>query len=214
MKKTTFLMLTVMMSVFAFAQEIQQTPLPGLKKQLTAKQQVLQAKRQGLSQQEATAQFNFKKAATSQLAKKNRPVLNLPFKKMEGGVKKTQATKKTVSSPTMEPRLTDARESFTRLLPFASPRFRRAEVVDAHGIITSPGEGTVKVYNLAGNGIKYSGGSASAVQQSGTTKIVETTEGVVYIQNFVSTYATGGYSGEWGSEGRLAMLHEKELVLK
>ena len=25
--------------------------------------------------------------------------------------------------------------------------------------------------------------------------------------------ATGGYTGEWGSEGRLAMLHEKELVL-
>lgn len=26
-------------------------------------------------------------------------------------------------------------------------------------------------------------------------------------------FATGGYTGAWGSSGRLAMLHEKELVL-
>jgi hypothetical protein len=26
-------------------------------------------------------------------------------------------------------------------------------------------------------------------------------------------FNTGGYTGAWGSEGRLAMLHEKELVL-
>jgi hypothetical protein len=26
-------------------------------------------------------------------------------------------------------------------------------------------------------------------------------------------WATGGYTGEWGSYGKLAMLHEKELVL-
>ena len=26
-------------------------------------------------------------------------------------------------------------------------------------------------------------------------------------------YDTGGYTGAWGSEGRLAMLHQKELVL-
>ena len=28
-----------------------------------------------------------------------------------------------------------------------------------------------------------------------------------------SQMATGGYTGSWGSEGRLAVLHEKELVL-
>jgi hypothetical protein len=27
------------------------------------------------------------------------------------------------------------------------------------------------------------------------------------------TYATGGYTGEWGNSGRLAVLHQKELVL-
>jgi hypothetical protein len=26
-------------------------------------------------------------------------------------------------------------------------------------------------------------------------------------------YATGGYTGEWGPEGKLAVLHEKEIVL-
>ena len=30
---------------------------------------------------------------------------------------------------------------------------------------------------------------------------------------YYSSFDTGGYTGEWGSEGRLAMLHQKELVL-
>lgn len=41
-----------------------------------------------------------------------------------------------------------------------------------------------------------------------------------YIQKFVQNivkgivgYATGGYTGEWGNDGRLAILHQKELVL-
>ena len=29
----------------------------------------------------------------------------------------------------------------------------------------------------------------------------------------INGYATGGYTGAWGPEGRLALLHEKELVL-
>jgi hypothetical protein len=29
----------------------------------------------------------------------------------------------------------------------------------------------------------------------------------------LSGYDTGGYTGEWGAEGRMAMLHEKEIVL-
>ena len=33
-----------------------------------------------------------------------------------------------------------------------------------------------------------------------------------YLKSFIGL-DTGGYTGEWGSEGRLAMLHEKELVL-
>jgi hypothetical protein len=29
----------------------------------------------------------------------------------------------------------------------------------------------------------------------------------------IKGYATGGYTGSWGPEGKLAVLHEKELVL-
>ena len=29
----------------------------------------------------------------------------------------------------------------------------------------------------------------------------------------VQSYDTGGYTGDWGPEGKLAVLHEKELVL-
>jgi hypothetical protein len=28
-----------------------------------------------------------------------------------------------------------------------------------------------------------------------------------------TSFGTGGYTGEWGKEGRMAMLHEKELIL-
>ena len=31
--------------------------------------------------------------------------------------------------------------------------------------------------------------------------------------NKYASYDTGGYTGDWGPEGRLAMLHEKELIL-
>jgi len=30
---------------------------------------------------------------------------------------------------------------------------------------------------------------------------------------FGSGFASGGYTGSWGNEGKLALLHEKELVL-
>jgi hypothetical protein len=31
--------------------------------------------------------------------------------------------------------------------------------------------------------------------------------------NVLKSFDTGGYTGEWGPEGRLAMLHQKEIVL-
>ena len=34
-----------------------------------------------------------------------------------------------------------------------------------------------------------------------------------YILPYVTSLDTGGYTGEWGASGRLAMLHEKELIL-
>ena len=32
-------------------------------------------------------------------------------------------------------------------------------------------------------------------------------------KNQINSFDTGGYTGEWGAEGRMAMLHEKEIVL-
>ena len=37
--------------------------------------------------------------------------------------------------------------------------------------------------------------------------------GYYYPESALTTLATGGYTGEWGPEGRLAMLHQKELIL-
>lgn len=34
-----------------------------------------------------------------------------------------------------------------------------------------------------------------------------------YKEKYPNKFDTGGYTGAWGPEGRLAMLHEKELVL-
>lgn len=37
--------------------------------------------------------------------------------------------------------------------------------------------------------------------------------GVKYTEKNIKTFASGGYTGEWGNSGKLAMLHQKELVL-
>lgn len=39
-------------------------------------------------------------------------------------------------------------------------------------------------------------------------------QGLATVVIKVGSYDTGGYTGEWGPEGRIALLHEKELVLK
>lgn len=45
---------------------------------------------------------------------------------------------------------------------------------------------------------------------------IETLSGKSYIvkESDISYYDTGGYTGEWGPDGKLAVLHEKELILK
>lgn len=37
--------------------------------------------------------------------------------------------------------------------------------------------------------------------------------GIKFNKDKIKTFATGGYTGEWGNSGKLAMLHQKELVL-
>ena len=69
------------------------------------------------------------------------------------------------------------------------------EEVDANGIITKPGEGVRKVYTTSGQGYKYNSGigGSTLVDQSGETVIVECEDGTIYIQNIVSTYASGAW---------------------
>ncbi len=67
----------------------------------------------------------------------------------------------------------------------------RAEVVDAHGMITSPAEGESKFYTRSGFGYYVQNQQLYYAEQEGNTEIVETTDGVVYIKNFISNVASG-----------------------
>ena len=65
----------------------------------------------------------------------------------------------------------------------------RVETKDEHGIITEPGEGTVKFYTVTGCGTDY----GTTISLSGTTTIVESDDGSVYIQDIIATYKTGAW---------------------
>jgi hypothetical protein len=41
----------------------------------------------------------------------------------------------------------------------------------------------------------------------------KTAENGIFLRYNFPKFDTGGYTGEWGPEGRLAMLHQKEIVL-
>lgn len=77
--------------------------------------------------------------------------------------------------------------------PSARRATNRAEVVDANGIITSPAEGESKMYDRAGMGYYVQSQQLYVGEQSGKTEIVETTDGVVYIKNFISNVNTGAW---------------------
>lgn len=77
--------------------------------------------------------------------------------------------------------------------PSARRAGNRAEVVDDHGIITSPAEGESKMYDRAGMGYYVQSQQLYVGEQSGKTEIVETTDGVVYIKNFISNVNTGAW---------------------
>lgn len=88
----------------------------------------------------------------------------------------------------------NANRLWARQLNAKAPSYRfKAETKDNHGIITEPGEGTVKVYTNAGGDYYVSSGSAYQGTQSGTTQIVECTDGTVYFKDIVSTYTTGAW---------------------
>ncbi len=191
MRIKNFTLLTLalfLMSVVAFAQNPTST-----KHVLTPKQQVLQAKRTGELTKENASAFKFAKPALPQnmkRAKAKKPVASFNFKKIDANavaqVKAKKAAKKASKRFTMSPRKMDVRECVS-MTSSAKPRSRRAATTDEHGIITEPGEGTVKVYKVAGSGYDY----GDLVGLSGTTKIVESTDGFVYIQNIVTYYTRG-----------------------
>jgi hypothetical protein len=69
----------------------------------------------------------------------------------------------------------------------------RAEVVDDHGVITSPAEGESKLYDRSGFGYYVSNQQLNSDQQGGKAEIVEAADGVVYIKDFISHVGTGAW---------------------
>ena len=73
----------------------------------------------------------------------------------------------------------------------ATRRANRAEVVDAHGIITSPAEGESKFYARAGKEYYVYNQQLYVGDQEGMTEMVECTDGTIYIKDFVSSVNSG-----------------------
>jgi hypothetical protein len=81
--------------------------------------------------------------------------------------------------------------TFSATKPSARRAANRAEVVDDNGVITSPAEGESKMYDRAGFGYYVSNQQLYYAAQSGKAEIVETSDGVVYIKDFISNVAQG-----------------------
>ena len=75
-------------------------------------------------------------------------------------------------------------------LPTAAQRRAQGEVVNAHGIITTPPEGTVKYFKRGGMSVYYQNSRVSSDPQEGMMKVVETEDGSVYFRDFLSRVAS------------------------
>ena len=76
--------------------------------------------------------------------------------------------------------------------PLRAGQQKAGEVVDAHGIITSPAEGVTKFYTRQGSAYYVSGSSVyGPVEQTGRVEIVECEDGTVYVKDFISRYPQG-----------------------
>ena len=92
-------------------------------------------------------------------------------------------------------------------------------------VYTNLGRGTST--KIAGNRLYHKGTiSPNTTQYSGYTfyEVFYDQAGIAYpgyllrkdyadLKQKASSFDTGGYTGSWGSEGKMAMLHEKELIL-
>jgi hypothetical protein len=62
----------------------------------------------------------------------------------------------------------------------------------------------------------FKGGAVFDTKEEAERYLADKRKGKVpssYLSGQYPGFATGGYTGKWGSEGKLAILHEKELVL-
>ncbi len=78
------------------------------------------------------------------------------------------------------------------LLPQTTFRAAGEEVVDEHGIITSPAEGMRKVYSRSGKMLVNDEG-IQTYDQSGTMQIVWCDDNTVYIRNILASFPTGAW---------------------
>ncbi|MBO7591018.1 MAG: choice-of-anchor J domain-containing protein [Prevotella sp.] len=69
---------------------------------------------------------------------------------------------------------------------------RRAEVVDPHGIITSPAEGEVKYYTRTGTAFYYNSGWKTT-SQNGHAVVIECTDGTVYLKDPIARLSYDSY---------------------
>ena len=68
-----------------------------------------------------------------------------------------------------------------------------AEVTDDYGVITSPADGTHKVYKRAGKAIYYKSWDYATADQTGRVEIVECEDGTVYVKDIISRYEGGSW---------------------
>ena len=69
---------------------------------------------------------------------------------------------------------------------------RRAEVIDPHGIITSPAEGEVKYYTRTGTAFYYNSGWKTT-SQVGHAVVIECTDGTVYLKDPIARLSYDSY---------------------
>ena len=176
-KKFTLLTLAIMMmSVVAFAQK----PLSASMKGLTPYKQILQAKRQGLVNEQNAQDFKFAKPALPQKMQKAKTV-NIP-----SNAQLKKLPKKDVSRSVL-----NANVSIRKANGSVASASRRAP--EDYPIITEAPEGTVKTYKRAGDCTYASGSSAVTGTQSGNMEVVFAANNEVYMKNPVCGF--GSYVG-------------------
>ena len=126
----------------------------------------------------------------------------------------TEQSKKPTKSPEkpMEPSLgfvTDRQEtSFSRRVPISQVYYVENKIIENGG----PLGNLYKVIYSDGKGYKE-GYTTKAEYERVVRAKQQYDQDLKAYNKQIASMDTGGYTGSWGSEGKLAMLHQKELVL-